>query len=52
MAEVDKKVVNVENLDSLKEKLMAVTNEIDNIKVTFEKSTEELARVQSVTPLC
>ena len=48
MAEVDKKVPDFDNLDSLKEKLLAVTNEIDNIKVSFAKSTEELSKVQSM----
>jgi chromosome segregation ATPase len=37
---------NMGNLDSLKEKLIAVTNEIDAIKTSFTKNTQELARIQ------
>ena len=48
MAEDNKVVKNVENLDSLKEKLMTVTNEIDAIKLSFSKSTEDLSRIQSM----
>ena len=48
MTEEDKVEVNVGNLDSLKEKLMAVTEEIDMIKTSFTKSTEELARIQTM----
>ena len=36
------------NLDSLKERLMTVTSEIDAIKNSFAKSTEELARIQGL----
>jgi len=36
----------VEDIDSLKEKLLAVSNEIDTIKNSFSKSTEDLSRIQ------
>jgi len=39
---------NIENLDSLKEKLIAVTNEIDAIKTSFTKNTEDLTRIQDM----
>lgn len=39
---------NMENLDSLKEKLIAVTNEIDAIKTSFTKNTEDLTRIQDM----
>jgi len=48
MVEKDKKVPDFENFDSLKEKLLAVTNELDNIKVSFAKSTEELSELQNM----
>src|SRR4030042_2374297 len=39
---------NYENLDYLKEKLVAVTSEIDAIKSSFSKNTEDLSRIQSM----
>ena len=48
MAEENKVVKNVENLDSLKEKLNTVTNEIDAIKLSFSKSAEDLSRIQNM----
>lgn len=48
MTEDNKVEANVGNLDSLKEKLMTVTEEIDQIKISFTKSTEELARIQNM----
>jgi len=48
MAEGNKAVKNIENLDSLKEKLMTVTNEIDAIKLSFTKGAEELSRIQNM----
>ena len=48
MAEDNKVVKNVENLDSLKEKLITVTNEIDAIKLSFSKSAEDLSRIQNM----
>ena len=48
MAEENKAVRNIENLDSLKEKLMTVTNEIDAIKLSFTKGAEELSRIQNM----
>jgi len=36
----------MEDIDSLKEKLQAVSNEIDTIKNSFSKSTEDLSRIQ------
>jgi chromosome segregation ATPase len=48
MAEGKKVEENIENLDSLKEKLIAVTSEIDAIKTSFTKSAEDLSRVQDM----
>ncbi len=48
MAEEYKIRKNYENLDSLKEKLVAVTSEIDAIKSSFAKSTEDLSRIQGM----
>jgi chromosome segregation ATPase len=48
MAEKDKMVRDVENIDSLKEKLLTVSNEINAIKNSFSKSAEDLSRVQSM----
>ena len=48
MTEESKVKVNAGNLNSLKEKLMAVTSEIDEIKTSFAKSTEELSRIQNL----
>jgi len=48
MVEEDKTRKNYENLDSLKEKLVAVTSEIDAIKSSFSKNTEDLSRIQSM----
>ena len=36
----------MEDIDSLKEKLLAVSNEIDTIKNSFSKNTEDLSRIQ------
>ena len=47
MTEEDKVVENA-NLDTLKERLMTVTNEIDAIKHSFTKSTEDLSRIQNM----
>lgn len=48
MAEKNKMVGDVENIDSLKEKLLTVSNEIDAIKNSFSKSAEDLSRIQSM----
>jgi len=48
MAEKNKMVVDVENIDSLKEKLLTVSNEIAAIKNSFSKSAEDLSRIQSM----
>ena len=48
MDEENKIRKNYENLDSLKEKLVAVTSEIDAIKSSFSKNTEDLSRIQSM----
>lgn len=48
MDEKDKMVEDIENIDSLKEKLLAVSNEIDAIKNSFSKSAEDLSRIQSM----
>ena len=37
-----------EDIDSLKEKLLAVSNEIDTIKNSFSKNTEDLSRIQKM----
>jgi len=41
----------VEDIDSLKEKLLAVSNEIDTIKNSFSKNTEDLSRIQRMLSL-
>lgn len=38
----------MEDIDSLKEKLLAVSNEIDTIKNSFSKNTEDLSRIQKM----
>ena len=49
MAEVkNKEVVNMEHIDSLKERLATVSNEIDAIKSSFSKNTEDLSRIQTM----
>jgi chromosome segregation ATPase len=48
MAEENKLAGNVENIDSLKEKLLSVSNEIDAIKNTFTKNAENLSRIQNL----
>jgi len=41
----------LEDIDSLKEKLMAVSSEIDTIKNSFSKNTEDLSRIQKMLSL-
>ena len=48
MAEENKIAENVENIDTLKEKLHAVSNEIDVIKNSFTKNAENLSRIQNM----
>ena len=48
MDEGDKVVENVEHVGTLKEKLLAVSNEIDVIKNSFSRSAEDLSRIQSL----
>ena len=48
MAEENKLTENVENIDTLKEKLHAVSNEIDAIKNSFTKNAENLSRIQNM----
>jgi chromosome segregation ATPase len=36
----------MDDIDSIKEKLLAVSNEIDTIKNSFSKNTEDLSRIQ------
>jgi len=48
MAEENKSEGSYGNFDSLKERLTAVTNQIDAIKDSFTRSTEELAKIQSM----
>ncbi len=47
MAE-EKIVEDMGNLDTLRKKLMTVTNEIDSIKDSFSKGTEDLERIQKM----
>jgi len=44
----DDKKGDIGNINSLKERLNTITNEIDQIKNSFTKNTEELARIQSM----
>jgi len=48
MGEENKVDQNIESFDSLKQKLAAVTNEIDAIKVSFAKSAEDLSKIQNM----
>ena len=48
MAEENKSEENYVNLDSLRERLTAVTNQINAIKDSFTRGTEELAKIQSM----
>ena len=48
MTEEEMGVNNTEQVSSLKERLQSVANEIDSIKNTFTKSTENLTKVQSM----
>jgi len=48
MAEENKVVEDVEHIGPLKEKLLAVSNEIDAIKTSFSRSTEDLSRIQNM----
>ena len=48
MTEENKVEQNIESFDSLKQKLAAVTNEIDAIKVSFVKSAEDLSKIQNM----
>lgn len=48
MAEANRIGKDVENIDSLKDKLQMVTNEIDTIRNSFAKGAEDLARLQSM----
>lgn len=47
MVNVDKKE-DMGNIDSFKERLNTITNEIDQLKQSFTKNTEELSRIQSM----
>jgi chromosome segregation ATPase len=47
MAE-EEKGMDIENIDALKEKLVAVSTEIDAIKNSFSKSAEDLSRIQGM----
>ena len=44
----ENKMDDVEHIGSLKEKLLAVSNEIDTLKNSFSKSTEDLSRIQNM----
>jgi chromosome segregation ATPase len=48
MAEGNKIAGNVENIDTLKEKLNAVSNEIDAIKNSFTRNAENLSKIQNM----
>ena len=48
MVEENESEGNYGNLDSLKERLTAVTNQIDAIRDSFTRSTEELAKIQNM----
>ena len=48
MDEENRVVEDVENIGSLKERLLAVSNEIDTIKNSFSKSAQDLSRIQSM----
>ena len=48
MAEERKVVGDLEHIGSLKEKLLAVSDEIDAMKNSFSKSAEDLSRIQSM----
>lgn len=48
MTEENKVVEDVERIGSLKEKLLAVSNEIDAIKNSFSRSAEDLSRIQNM----
>jgi chromosome segregation ATPase len=48
MTEEKKVVEDLEYLGSFKEKLLAVSNEIDTIKNSFSRSTEDLSRIQGM----
>ena len=44
----ENKMDDVEHIGSLKEKLLAVSNEIDTLKNSFSKSAEDLSRIQNM----
>jgi len=48
MTEENKGERNVEHVSSIKERLQHVANEIDTIKNSFSKSTEDLSRIQNM----
>jgi len=48
MVEENKGVRDVEQIGSLKEKLLAVSNEIDAIKSSFSKNAHDLSKIQSM----
>jgi len=48
MVEENKGVRDVEQIGSLKEKLLAVSNEIDVIKSSFSKNAHDLSKIQSM----
>lgn len=48
MVEENKVAGDIEHMDSLKEKLLAVSDEIDAIKTSFSKSTEDLSKIQNM----
>jgi len=48
MTEENKVVEDVEQIGSLKEKLLAVSSEIDTIKNSFSKSAQDLSRIQGM----
>ena len=48
MTEENKEEGNVEHVSSIKERLQHAASEIDTIKNSFSKSTEDLSRIQNM----
>jgi len=48
MVREDMKMGEIEHISSLKERLRHVADEIDSIKTSFSRSTEDLSRIQSM----
>ena len=48
MSKEDENMGNTEHISSIKEKLQQVSDEINTLKLSFSKSTEDLSRIQSM----